>query len=157
MSLFNYDPVRFSKWLEWDPLLRRNTPPASSNVSEQEIEVITGLENVKLPPLEPVIEATITATGSSENVKESVWADIAKLFSSEELVVEIWVNYSDESFYVLTLIKSYDREARKRLIQFEKQIIDKYFGIAIDFSILSLDGGDSSDLVTDLARIYPKD
>ena len=157
MSSLNYDQSRFSKWLEREPLLERNTPPPSSNVSNQEIDIITGIENANLSPLEPVIETIITATNSCENVKESVWADIAKLFSSEELVVEIWVNYSDESFYVLTLIKSYDREARKRLIQFEKQIIDKYFGIAIDFSILSLDSGHSSDLVTDLVCIYPTD
>ncbi len=157
MSLYQYEPVLYSKWFEREPVIERNTHTTSSDVAEALIEVISGIENMRIPPLEPAIKTVVTATRSAEDIKVLIWTDIANLFSSEKSVVEIWADYHEGSVYVLSLIKTYDREARRRLIQLEREVIDKYYGIDIDFSILALEGDDPSELVTDLVRIYPED
>lgn len=84
-----------------------------------------------------------------------VWAAISELLSSEESVLEVWGAIDNVSYYILTLIGEYDRDARRRIYELQDKILDRYGKFLLfDFNVLALEGRESSEIVTGIELLY---
>lgn len=154
MSVFRYDPAQIPKWTRGEPLLAKNTPTPSYSFSKQEFEMFTWIEGATLSVHEPESEIIETFAGFSRLANLTVLEDVIRVFSRESSVVDIWADCTPESVYILTFMRTYDRAARDALIELEEEILDAHTNVGIDFSILALEGDDSSEIVSDLVQIY---
>jgi len=92
----------------------------------------------------------VEMTWSSE-----VWAAISELLSREKSVLEVWGAIDNVSYYILTLIGEYDRDARRRIYELQDKISDRYGKFLLfDFNVLALEGRESSEIVTGIDLLY---
>lgn len=152
---FGHYDVPFFTWLDEDPLIARNVVRDANNVHNIEFDVASGLEiEFESIPAE-ANRVVYTPSDPSTSIERKLWADVRALFSKEDGVVEVWAELSDDSVYILTLIESFDWEISERIYQIEKNLINLYYDLGFDFNILALEGEDSSEIVSDLDRIFP--
>ncbi len=147
----HFDVPRFA-WLDENPLIARNIVRDANNVHEITFEFASGLESEIDSIQGEESKSTITPSISA---KERLWASVRSLFSKDSAVVELWAHYSDDSANILILTEVFDWEASRRIFQLEKQLISAYNKLDFEFSVLSLEGADSSEIVSDLVKIYP--
>ena len=84
-----------------------------------------------------------------------VWTLVAEILAKERSVVEIWGTVDSVSYYVLTIIDKFDRNARRRVYALQREILEMYsVYLTFDFNVMALDGRDSSEMISDLKCLF---
>lgn len=79
---------------------------------------------------------------------------IAELISQEPSVESIYGKFENNAFYIMTFIHSYDREARRRVYAYQKEIMSNFPKFDFDFYVLALEGKRESNLISGINCIY---
>ncbi len=139
---FSLYPLDTTMWSSDSPYARR-----FNNVTKEET-VSAQPEQVPVNSSKDTEGLALTVPGI--NMSEY----IAELLSEEPIVECVYGKWERDAFYIMTFIKTLDRQARRRIYSKQQDIMNRFPKFTFDFYVIALDGNDVSSLISGVKCIF---